>query len=96
MTLLEELMTESRKDKRVCPQPRIWNEIWERLPNRRRMGVGWEPPAPLILAAWWETSDADKRDRFHSHLRWTAEHGAIGEIGDLIFKMQPQDWHTEQ
>jgi hypothetical protein len=63
MTTLADLMTEASKDGRVCPQPMIWNQLWELLPDRRRVGAGWEPPLPLILAAWWEASDSDKRSR---------------------------------
>lgn len=95
MTTLEELIAEANKGQRVCPQPMIWNQIWELLPGRRRNGVGWEPPLPLILAAWWETSDNEKRSRFHSHLQWACEHGAIEPVASLISAMKPEDWHTE-
>ena len=50
----------------------------------------------LILAAWGEASDSDKRSRFHSHLRWASTHGAIEPIADLLSHMKPEDWHTEQ
>jgi hypothetical protein len=64
MTALADLMTEASKDGRVCPQPMIWDQLWELLPDRHRVGAGWEPPLPLILAACWEASDSDKRSRF--------------------------------
>jgi hypothetical protein len=76
MTTFEALMTEASKDGRVCPQPMVWQQLWEILPDRRRVGAGWEPLSPFILAAWWETSNSEKRDRFHSHLRWASNHGA--------------------
>jgi hypothetical protein len=96
MTAFEHLMVEANKDGRVCPQPMVWNRLWELLPNRRRVGPGWEPPPPLILAAWWETSDSDKRGRFHLHLRWASEHGAIESVTNLLSSMKPEDWHTER
>jgi hypothetical protein len=95
MTMLEKLIAESSKDGRVCRQPMPWNRLWELLLDRRRVGVGWEPPLPLILAAWWEASDNDKRERFHLHLRWASEHGAIDSIAALVSHMKPEDWHTE-
>src|SRR3954452_11379046 len=96
MTTLDDLMAEARKQRRVCPQPMVWNRLWVLLPDRRRGALGWEPPLPLILAAWWEASDADKRNRFHSHLRWASEHGAIEPVAILISVMRPEDVHTEQ
>jgi hypothetical protein len=96
MTTLEDLMAEASKDGRVCPQPMVWNQLWELLPNRRRVGVGWEPSLPLILAAWWEASDNDKRNRFHYHLRWAFDHGALASVVDLMSNMKPEDWHTER
>jgi hypothetical protein len=54
MTTFEVLMIEAIKDGRVCPQPVVWQQLWEILPDRRRVGAGWEPLSPLILAAWWE------------------------------------------
>jgi hypothetical protein len=95
MTTLEDLRAEASKDRRVCPQPMIWNQLWELLPDRRRVGAGWEPPLPLILAAWWEASDSDKRSRFQSHLRWASELGAIEPVATLMSRMKPEDWHTE-
>jgi hypothetical protein len=69
--------------------------MWELLPNRRRKGLGWEPSAPLILAAWDHTSDAEKRERFHYHLRWADEHGALAEVATFITSLKPEEWHTE-
>jgi nitroreductase len=96
MTTLDDLMAEASKDRRVCPQPMIWNRLWDLLLDRRRVGMGWEPPLPLILAAWWVASDSQKRSRFHEHLRWASEHGAIEFVANLITNMTPDDWHTEQ
>lgn len=93
---LADLLTESSREGRVCPMPQVWNRLWQMLPERRQTGAGWNPPLPLILAAWWDTSDADKRDRFHSHLRWAAERGAIDGVAQLISAMKPEDWHTER
>ena len=96
MMTLEELMAEASRDGRVCPQPVVWNRLWKLLPDRRRVGADWEPPLPLVLAAWWGTSDSEKRNRFISHLRWASEHGAIEPVAKLLSNMKPRDWHTER
>jgi len=79
----------------VCPQPQRWNELWELLPERRRVGAGWEPALPLILGAWWHTSDAEKRSRFLSHICWAAEHGALSKVASFIKSLGPEQWHHE-
>ena len=61
----------------VCLQPMRWNELYELLPQKTRVGVGWEPPAPLILGAWWDTTHTAKKQRFLEHLEWAHSHGAI-------------------
>jgi hypothetical protein len=70
MKTLNEVLAECEAHGRVSPQPQKWNELWELLPDRRRQGAGWEPPLPLILAAWHDSSDAEKRERLRLHLRW--------------------------
>jgi hypothetical protein len=96
MTTFDELFAIAGKDDRVCPQPMVWNRIWEALPDRHRKGPGWEPPLPLILGAWWETSDSEKRERFHLHLRWACEHGAAEAVAVFLSNMMRDDWHTEE
>jgi hypothetical protein len=93
---LDEMIAEASKNGRVCPQPMVWHRLWELLPDRRQRGAGWEPPLPLILAAWWEASNSEKRSRFHLHLRWASDHGAIDPVAQLLVSMKPEDWHTEQ
>jgi hypothetical protein len=96
MSSLEALIAHATKDGRVCPQPMLWNRLWELLPDRRKIGTGWEPPIPLILGAWWHTSDSEKRARFQEHLRWAFERGAIEKMAEFISNMKPEDWHTEK
>jgi hypothetical protein len=43
MTKLDEVLAEAQRNNRVCPQPLKWNELYELLPSKRRMGNEWEP-----------------------------------------------------
>lgn len=81
--------------RRVCPQPKPWNEVFRRLPGKTRQGTGWEPPLPLILAAWWEATDSQKRERLRLHLEWAENHGVLPEIFEYLKTLKPEDWHTE-
>lgn len=51
----DSLISYSREKSRVCPMPMQWDALWNLLPNRKRVGSGWEPALPLILAAWHDT-----------------------------------------
>ena len=90
----EEIIVTTTKDGRVCPQPDRWNELWNLLPDRRRVGNGWEPSLPLILAAWHHTSDADKRERFLLHLKWAESHGKLDDVIEFLKSLPPSEWHN--
>lgn len=81
---------------RICPQPQAWNRLWETLPGRTRQGAGWQPPAPLILAAWAFSSDGEKRARFEQHLAWAEQQGALAQIRALLAALTPAEWHMEE
>jgi hypothetical protein len=93
---LEQLLSSAQEGKRVCPVPQKWNELWELLPQRRQFGAGWEPPLPLILGAWWHTSDTEKQSRFLSHIRWAADHGALNAVSAFINSLEPEHWHCAE
>jgi hypothetical protein len=90
---LEELLTFCRDNERVCPVPQEWNRLYEMLPDKSRRGAGWDPPLPLILAAWWEASDVQKQERLEQHLRWAAERGALDQIAQFLRSLSESEWH---
>ena len=94
MIPLDEVLKIATQDWRICPQPQQWKKLWELLPNRRRKESGWEPSLPLILAAWWETTNEQKQQRFHDHVRWADEHDALQVIADFIDQMGDNDWYN--
>ena len=90
--LLDQLKQYIQSNKRVCPMPQRWNELYELLPDTHRVGNGYEPSAPLILAAWHETSDKEKRARLLIHIDYAAKKGAIEKIDAFIRKLPEQEW----
>ncbi len=72
--------------------PQRWNELWEMLPDRRRVGTGWDPPAPLILAAWWDTPALSKMIRLQEHLRYADAHGMLTAVDEYLRRLPEQDW----
>ncbi|MCX7112834.1 MAG: hypothetical protein NTX45_22490 [Proteobacteria bacterium] len=93
---LGSLLSYVEADGRICPQPQRWNELWELLPNKERTGAGWKPPLPLILAAWWHTTDLEKMLRLKAHIEYAAKNGTIDEIDDFIRCLPQVDWHTSE
>lgn len=74
---LDALLKYVKSDGRICPNPQEWSALWEMLPDKKSVGMGWEPPLPLILAAWWETPLLAKILRFDEHIRYAVEHGVL-------------------
>lgn len=93
---LEQLLSLARAERRVCPMPQKWNELWELLPERKRAGGGWEPPLPLILGAWWHSSDSEKQKRFLSHICWAADHGALSAVAAFLNSLGPEHWYCAE
>ena len=89
----ESLIAYCRENKRVCPKPILWNQLWELLPNRKQVGPGWEPPLPLILAAWHETPAMLKMLRLQEHIRWADKHGSLNEVATFLRGLKEEDWH---
>jgi len=84
------LLDWAKADGRVCPSPDSWNGLWEMLPGRARTGGGWNPPLPLILAAWSVAADGEKAARLALHIRWAADHGVLGDV-DVFLRGLPED-----
>lgn len=72
--------------------PDRWNALWKLLPNRRRAGGGWEPPLPLILAAWHGTPGMLKMLRLAEHIEWAAEYGALESVALFLRGLREEDW----
>jgi hypothetical protein len=87
------LLSYCAENNQVCPMPLPWHQVWDMLPNKKYEGAGWYPPLPLILAAWWDTSDDAKRERFELHLRWAAGHGALDTVAEFLRSFPESEWH---
>lgn len=92
-TTLDDLLEYCRSNSRVCPQPRKWQELYELLPDRRQVGAGYVPSAPLILGGWWYSSDAEKQERLSLHIHWAAEKGALEQVDKYLRQLSEQDWY---
>jgi hypothetical protein len=63
------------------------------LPNRTRRGSGWNPPLPLILAGWWDSSPRQKKERFLEHLAWAQREGVVDAVVGVLRTLGTADWY---
>jgi hypothetical protein len=92
---LEGLIQYCKDKDRVCPQPQVWNEMWNKLKYKKQIRAGLEPPLPLILAAWYVSSCSSKQFRLVQHLNWADIHGQLKEISDFMISLTEERWfHT--
>jgi hypothetical protein len=76
--------------------PGEWNKLWELLPNRHRNDSGgWNPPLPLILAAWDHATGLEKMLRLRQHINYAAENGALADVDDFLRNLRPDQWLVE-
>ena len=94
MEHLEDLIGDLEVRGRVCPVPMKWQELYRMLPGKIQNADGsWTPSLPLILAAWWDTSDQEKALRFTSHLEWANNNNTLGKVMEYLACLDEKDWH---
>lgn len=81
-----------KRNGRVCPQPKEWDTLWRILCAKPRNSE-WKPPAPLILAAWHETTDAQKRARLAEHIGWARDLHRFDEVQRFLESLAEEQWH---
>jgi len=92
---VEALLHYCARSRRVCPTPRVWDRLWQLLPERERSKGSWEPLPPLILAAWHVSTDLDKRCRLTTHIHWAASHGSFSVVEAFLRALSEDQWHYE-
>jgi|688.fasta_scaffold1944468_2 hypothetical protein len=76
-------------NKRVCPIPTYWNELYEII---KKENQEIKIKLPLILGAWHFTDDFEKLLRFKEHLE-------LVEIESMAYRflisLTEENWHHE-
>jgi hypothetical protein len=62
------------------------------LPDTRRVGNGYEPAVPLILAAW-DTPALFKILRLQEHIDWAYKHGALEAVDAFLRSLPKTEWY---
>ncbi|MBN1186564.1 MAG: hypothetical protein JXB49_30085 [Bacteroidales bacterium] len=74
---------------RICPQPQKWNKVREIIKSKTDERVA----LPLILAAWWETTDEEKLERFKYQLEFAERLNVLSEVQIYLQSLSESDWH---
>ena len=82
-------MDELLINNRICPKPQQWNKLWEIIQSKTDEKIS----APLILAAWWETTDEEKLGRFKYHLNSVEKLNLLNEVLIFLQTLNETDWH---
>lgn len=93
MITICQVLAVATENKRICPQPQKWQQLYELLPDRKRKGAGWEPSLPLILAAWWDTPAMSKILRLREHIEWAAAHGVLEQVHAFLWSLPEEEWY---
>ena len=88
----DDVLAIATQNERVCPMPQAWNRLYDLLPGKSRVGAGWEPSLPLILAAWHDSTAMAKGVRFREHIAWAASHGALEEVRQFLATLPEDQW----
>jgi hypothetical protein len=90
--MLELLIQYCQENNRICPMPDLWNKLWQMLPDKRRVGAGWQPPVPLILGGWWYSSATEKQRRLIEHLRYAESNGMLEQVDSFLRGLSENQW----
>lgn len=88
---LYDLMTEIRKDNRVCPLPTRWLEFYRLL--EETAGRGALPSPPLVGSAWAATPALAKRMCFREQVEWAAQNNCMNAAYQYLKRLGEADWH---
>jgi len=88
---VEQTLALAQKNDRVCPRPIHWVKLYRLLPGRRETPQGWVP-APPLLESGANAPALLKILRLKEHIRWAAQHGALGEVHRFLEQLREEDW----
>ncbi len=83
---LEEVMFETRRNNRVCPQHAFWLRLCQLLQKE----TGGSPPPPIGSNAWATTPSLTKRVAMRILVEWAGENNALPPMLAYL-RMLPED-----
>lgn len=89
---LAKLIEYVKSEGRICPMPMFWNDFYEMLPDKKRVGDKWEPPTPMILGAWHGTPGFIKQLIFITQIEYAASHNFLNKADNYLRSLTEDQW----
>lgn len=90
---LVELLSLINVNNRVCPEPKTWHDLYMILVDETYCEHD-EPPLPLILNGWHDSTNEEKKLCFMQLLKWAH----LNKVGDIAWHyvnaMSECEWHN--
>lgn len=90
---LIELLDRIYLNEYCCPMPPKWAELSNHVCSTVDHAKAQTRYPSLILAAWSESSDVEKRQRLFEQLLFAYRHGTIDQAHDYLMSLHDSDWH---
>ena len=87
-TTVDSYISRLDEQMKLVPNPQHWNDLYELLKKHAIKDI----PAPLILSAWWHTSETEKRNRFIHHLNRAYELNVWQDAMTLLEGLKDDQW----
>lgn len=88
-----QLLSQGDGGPRVCPAPGAWHALWRLLTDTRTRDAPPRDLLPLILSAWYNTTDAQKTERLLGQIRWAEDHGMLENVVAYLEALSEASWH---
>ncbi len=88
----DEFIFEITKNNRICPIPKFWNDLYSIVIDSD-FNEHQSPSLPLILGAWWDTSDSDKSERLKDLINWCFKANVADVAWAYISQLKDSEWH---
>jgi hypothetical protein len=89
---LDEFKNEISCNKRVCPIPKLWNELYE-IANEADINNSTQPPLPLILGSWWESENSERSVRLNELVDWAFQNNVSDVVWAYVKSLKENEWH---
>ena len=92
----ESLWKYCTSNNRLCPQYKIWQEVFKLLKDTKQLsghGGDREPAEPYIIYNnWGHIMPIELQFQFKRYLEWAVDHNQLDEVGEYLRALPEEEW----